>query len=130
MPQAIVCSICSRVKSSDEGLLPARERYQGSHISKVEGEALKRGVPFFILSGLYGLLAAEEGVPNYDYLLTNADVLKLADKIQAQLYTHNVGVVYFHTKFKPQWEPYGEALSAACKAAKVEFIPFRLDPND
>jgi hypothetical protein len=129
-PKVIVCSICSKVKSSEEGLVPARKRYQGSHIAKVEAMALEQGAPFFILSGKFGLLAAEDDVGNYDYLLIEEDVQELADKIQAKLYEHKIGVVHFYTKLKPQWEPYGKALSIACRTAKVGLTTHRLDPND
>jgi hypothetical protein len=129
-PKVIVCSICSKVKSSEEGLVPARKRYQGSHIAKVEAMALEQGAPFFILSGKFGLLAGDDGVRNYDYLLADDGVQELTDKIQAKLYEHKIGVVYFYTKLKPQWELYGKALSTACQAAEVELRICRLDPND
>lgn len=128
--QTIVCSICSKVKSTEAGKLPARQRYQGSHIGKVEAIALEQGVPFFILSGRFGLLAADEGVESYDYLLIEEDVQRLADEIQVKLYEHKIGVVHFYTKLKPQWEPYGRALAIACSAAKVRLITHRFGPND
>ena len=59
MSQEVVCSICSREKKQDVGLIPARQRYLGTHISLVEGKAARRNLSFFILSGARGRHRAE-----------------------------------------------------------------------
>lgn len=130
MSQPIVCSICSRQKKEGAGLLPARERYLGTHISKVEGVALRRNMSFFILSGVYGLIPGDEGIPNYDYLLEAGHAPRLAELIKAQFSAYNIGKVDFHTKLKSTWEPYLTALKIAADASGVEVAVTKLADSD
>ena len=73
MAQMAICTICSREKLEDRGMLPARERYTGSHITRVEELAISTMSPFFILSGVYGLLTPDEPIPHYDHVLTQVE---------------------------------------------------------
>lgn len=122
MPQIIVCSICSRKKRADVDLLPAVERYAGSHIQKVQVIAALAGKPFFILSGLHGLLAAEEEIENYDFQLSRREdsIQNLSVKIQRQLQFFGIKEIHFYTKNKPAWLVYRDALIRATNAAGVK----------
>lgn len=114
-----VCTICSRSKREDAGLLPARERYTAPHISAAGEIAKKAGLPFFILSGKYGLLGAEEEIPNYDYYLEPSAVGPLAATIGEQLKKHGITELDFYMEQKPTWAPYYEALTQGAKLAGV-----------
>ncbi len=62
-----ICTLCSRDKNEEVGLLPARERYVSERIRNVERIANELGVPFYIVSGKFGLLQADELIPYYDH---------------------------------------------------------------
>ena len=119
MSHVVVCSICSRAKRYNQELLPARQRYTGSHISKVEEVARQKEQPFFILSGRYGFVSADEAIPYYDHLLTREEVNALAMKVRFQLKTHGVTECHFYTKRKSNWEPYLDVLIHAARALNV-----------
>lgn len=126
----IVCSICSRQKSQEAGVLPARQRYLGTHVAAVGLEAQKQGLPFFILSGRFGLVPADEPIPDYDYLLAREAVPELAHRISGQLVRHGVQGIHFYTKDKPNWSPYLEALQKATGRSGVSLVVCLLGEND
>ena len=130
MSQTGFCSICSHEKREEEGLLPARERYLGSHIAKVEREASQEGLPFFILSGVYGLIPAEEGISYYDQSLTVVGVPFLTIKVHSQLRQYGLDAVHFFTKTKTSWEPYLEALKLATESLGVMLCIHELLEDD
>ena len=117
--QTIVCSICSREKNKDQKPLPARERYVGSHIKLVESIALEQGAQFFILSGKFGLLHAQERIEPYNFLLTEEGVKFLAARVFRQIVrlSFPVSEIQFYTKNKPNWLPYKKVIEDA--AAKT-----------
>ncbi len=121
-PKRVVCSICSRAKALIERPIPARQRYQGSHIALVEKEARKSHQSFFILSGVYGLVAANEEVPYYDHLLSPEEVPVLAEKMTQQIRMWSIDEIHFFTKTKPRWMPYTTALQAAAQAAGATVV--------
>lgn len=128
--QIAVCSICSRVKDENKELLPARKRYLGSHVLKVEKIALEQKHPFFILSGVYGFISGEEKIPTYDHLLAEDEVSALAEKIQAQIEKSGASEIHFYTKNKPNWKPYRVALEQAAQSVNVELSVHELAEND
>ncbi len=129
-PPIAICSICSHSKSEDEGLLPARQRYLGSHIPHVEGEAKQHGLPFFILSGVYGLLMAEEGISYYDHVLGAEEVLALASKVYKQLKHHALQELHFFTKSHLSWKLYLDVLQLATESLGVRLCVHELSEND
>ena len=76
-------------------------------------------VPFFILSGVYGLLSAEEKIPDYDYELGVLGVEPLSVKIRTQLQLFGIQEIRFYTKLdKPKWTPYLHALLRAANTSQ------------
>jgi hypothetical protein len=118
----IICTACSKHKRDDAELLPAKLRYLGSHIILGEEQAKEMGVPFFILSGKYGVISADEKIPNYDYYLVPEKVDEVADLIAAQLREHKVTEIIFYAEGKDSWAPYRAALQkgAEMAGAKVD----------
>lgn len=125
-----ICTICSRAKNEVEGLLPARQRYLGSHIPHVEGRARQHGLPFFILSGVYGLLAAEEGISYYDHVLGAEEILALAFKVYRQLKHHALQELHFFTESHPSWKPYLDVLQLATESLGVRLCVHELSESD
>lgn len=126
----IVCSICSRAKDQDPRHLPARQRYIGSHIAKIEAIAREMEKEFFVLSGVHGLVSADEVVPYYDHLLTDDEVDGISESINRQLAHWGIRNITFFTKGKPAWQPYLRALRQACDKAGVHLRTELLADDD
>jgi hypothetical protein len=122
----IAATICSRQKDENPELLPARERYTGEHIQKTETIAEESGLPFFILSGKYGLLPGEEEIPNYDYYLANEAIDALLKVVEGQLKKFNISEINFYTEGKESWIPYEFVLNKAANLTGVLLISHRL----
>ena len=119
MQKNVICSICSRQKAADTRLMPAQQRYLGSHMLIAQRAAKEAGLPFFILSGKFGFISGDTLIPDYDYLLTKDAVQSLSHEIAHQLLEVGVEKIHFYTKAKKNWQPYLEALKCACGEAKV-----------
>lgn len=126
----IICSVCSREKSKEAGNLPPAQRYLGTHVAMVESKARRGGFPFFVLSGFLGLIPWNHPTPYYDYLLTQKDVLRLADLIFRQLQYYDIRKIYLYIKMKPNWAPYREALELAAEYCGVALVVCPLGDDD
>src|SRR3990167_2674119 len=131
MSQTIVCSICSREKAAGPEPLPARERYSGSHIKLVEDIALEQGVQFFILSGKFGLLHAQERIGPYDFKLTEEGVGFLTARVFRQIVRlpFVIDEIQFYTKNKPGGLPYKKGMEDAAAKTKTNLRVIYLLPN-
>ncbi len=118
----IICTICSKHKNDSKGLLPARLRYTSPHIKAVERIAEKSKLPFFILSGKYGLISADEMIPSYDYYLEERAIDSLAKTVYEQLKKHSITELDFYTESKPSWAPYELVLRKGAELAGVALI--------
>jgi len=108
-----ICTVCSREKSDDADPVPARERYLGSHVALVAQYAAEQGLPFFILSGVYGFISAEAPILGYDHLFSESEVAALAPTVYLQLKKLGIEKIHFYTKTKPGWIPYRKVLEIA-----------------
>lgn len=108
-PKEVVCTICSREKDPNPLLMPARKRYLGGHIALAASAARFR--PFFILSGMMGLIPADTAIPYYDHLLRDEEVEALSARVAQQVRHHKIRVVYYLHEPKESWQPYSKALS-------------------
>jgi len=122
----VIVTICSKHKNDEPELLPARERYTGDHIAKTEQIANESDLPFFILSGKYGLLAADEKVSNYDYYLEPEAINDLAKVVEGQLLKFGITEIEFYTKGKESWESYEIALRKATELAGATLVSRQL----
>jgi len=130
MSRKVVCSICSRSKREDADLLPAIERYTGSHIRAVEEISKEQGRPFFVLSGVYGIISSEELIPYYDHLFVKDEIPELLPKVMRQIKEANISSVDFYTKDKPNWEPYRHVLSVAADNSGIPLNIILLEDDD
>jgi len=117
----VVVTICSKRKNETEGLLPAGERYMGEHIKKTEKLAKQLQLPFFILSGKYGLVPVDKAIPNYDYYLEMSAIEDLAKIVETQLREFNITEAQFYTEGKKSWIPYEAVLMKATESGNVVF---------
>ena len=126
----ITASYCSAPKRDDDGLLPAIERYRSERLRGLWALGRSLGAPLFILSGRFGLLAADEPIPWYDHLLPAAEVPAMTARVSGQLRAHGVAAVTWHTAspaVAPAVQPYLDVMRAACREAGAGFTVHELD---
>lgn len=104
----IICTICSKDKNKKESLLPAYLRYISPRIAEIKKISDTEISPFYILSGVYGLLKDDENIPYYDHQLIQTEIDTLSSKVIKQIQDLNINEVAFYAKPKdtPGWTYY------------------------
>lgn len=125
----VFVTVGSREMDDTPGMIPAIRRYKGSHVEKIAKEAREAQQPFFILSGKHGLLAPDELVEFYDYLLTVENVDRLSRKLVSQLWENDISSVHLYCKPGPKWFPYFASMAKATSQAGVKFINHIIAPE-
>ena len=115
----IILTICSRRKKENPELLPALERYTGSHIAPVKDIADHLKLPLYFLSGKYGLLSKDTEIPYYDYYLEDAMVNKLARIVAKQILDNEITDIEFYAESNDSWAPYKRVMLTAIREADV-----------
>ena len=115
----IVCTICSRHKREDKKFLPARVRYTSARIQEAEKIATDTNLPFFILSGKYGLISSEQEIPNYDYLLEESNINNLVKIVCEQIKRNNITEIDFYSDHKDNCETYEEVINKSVNLTGV-----------
>ncbi len=118
-----VCTYCAGNKHRGAELLPAVRRYRSDRIGDLHKLARRQGTAFFILSGRFGLITAEQPIPWYDHLLSADEVRGLVPGVAAVLAEAGVTAISFHTAdaaVAPQVAPYGEVIRQACLLSGLE----------
>ena len=124
---------CSRHKSRDPGDLPAQERYTSKRIRAVHAAAVAIDTRFRILSGKYGLLAADELIPWYDHLLSDDEIVAHAALILPQLRAIKPARVLFFARpaaVDPGVIAYRDAMARACAAAGTNLTVIEVNDDD
>lgn len=125
-----LCTYCSKRKSHESGEIPAIRRYKSERIERVYQAARTLTLPFFILSGRFGLVRPEECIPDYDHLLKPDEVPALATRLVEQMDRYGLGgLVYFTEPLvgNVRRVPYHAALSAACFVSSRPFLAVELE---
>ena len=100
-------TICSNEKDHTANKLPAYLRYKSARIDNVRDIAKNKGLPFFILSGEYGLVAENDTVPYYDHLLVQDEVDGMTALVSSQNKALKITSIEFYAKSKKgSWVPY------------------------
>lgn len=116
----IICTICSRRKIESSGLLPAKERYTGDHISKVKDFSIIENIPFYILSGKYGLIPGAQKIPYYDYYLEEIAVNGLIETVSKQIQEEKITEIDFYMEDKVSWSPYLQTIKKASEQIEIK----------
>lgn len=112
---------CSKRKRQDDGLLSAINRYDGPlfrvlrKFSRVRSRH-RRHIDIYVLSAEFGLIPADQPIPNYDRKMTAKRSLELAPIVQRELvkliqvksYQElylGVGQTYLHCLFGDEYDP-------------------------
>lgn len=124
---------CSRNKSRDAGDLPALERYLCDRIRAVHSAAVDQGADFRILSGKFGLLAADEVVPWYDHLLTEGEVTDHIELVLPQLREIGPERIFLFMRsitIDPCLAAYAETIARTCVKAGIDLAVIEIDEAD
>ena len=118
----VIATMCSRAKRSDTAPLPAYERYLGEHVAQVRALAHQGQRPFFIFSGKFGLIPADQKIPDYDHRLEMQMSYFLSIEVAIQLTKYNIRHVDFWVEDKPGWAVYRQTLARAAEFRGVEIV--------
>ncbi len=118
----VVLTTCSAEKRADPGLLPAVARYTHPRVAAAAALAAARGEPLLILSGVYGLLDAQDPVPWYDHALQVEEIDALVPRVRARAAALGVTAVTLLAapRGTPGWAPYFAVVDAL--AVPVEAV--------
>mgnify|MGYP000048779606 FL=1 len=121
-------TICARKKREDAGLMPAYLRYDAPHVTHTYEEAKRLELPFYILSGKYGIIKGDTPLELYDYYLEDGKVDELGTVMAKQLQTEGITDIVFYTEEKASWVPYTRALVMAAETATANLTYHQLPP--
>lgn len=128
------CTYCSKQKTTDEGEVPAIQRYQSQRIAQVNLKATIDGCPFFILSGKYGIIPSDYPLPYYDHLLSPDEVDAMTTRVGDQLKTFGIGEIQYFTNDPNQdstLQPYASVIEKSCRMAgiklTIEYFPDKVE---
>lgn len=117
-----IATYCSALKSEEKGLLPATKRYTSERIGRAHQHARDEGVPFFILSGLFGLIPGSLPIPYYDHLLVESELKEHIEKVTAQLMHLQLSELHFISRdpaVDPNLHVYLWCIRQACENARI-----------
>lgn len=85
-PRRLLVIACTATKRSDQGLLPASERYDGPSFRLLrrwrrEHPDTAARLDIFILSAAFGFITADQLIPDYNQRLTPAAVAELRTEV-------------------------------------------------
>jgi hypothetical protein len=124
----IVLTICSFEKDKNEKILPAIERYTHPRIKEVNEIAINENLPFYILSGKFGLLKSTSLIPWYDKLLESEDVNSMVPLLVEQLVKEKISKIHFYGKSKSAsgWGAYYDLIELACEKLGIKLNVFEI----
>lgn len=128
------CTYCSKQKTTDEGEVPAIQRYQSQRIAQVNLKATIDGCPFFILSGKYGIIPSDYPLPYYDHLLTPDEVDAMSNQVGSQIKTFEISEIHYFSNDPQQdstLQPYASVIEKSCRMAgiklTIEYFPDKVE---
>jgi hypothetical protein len=124
----IVLTICSLEKDNSMEDLPAKIRYTNPRIKEVNEIAINENLPFYILSGKFGLLKSTSLIPWYDKLLEHEDVKSMVPLLVEQLVKEKISKIHFYGKSKSAsgWGAYYDLLELACEKLMIKLTVFEI----
>ena len=124
------CTYCSKDKVATAHPLSAIERYQSQRIRYVYDLAQKDHRDFFILSGEFGLLTADQMIPYYDHLLLPSEVQDMRKQVEQQLTEQKIeSIKFFIASIEDQATvlPYNQVIEQACANLHLGFSKITLE---
>lgn len=103
----VIVTVCSKDKDRSKNDMPAYQRYKSPRIKRVRSIARKQNLPFYILSGEYGLIGDDEIIPYYDHLLNEDEVHNLSLLVKDQVKLTGITSIEFYAEPRSgNWIPY------------------------
>ena len=118
----IICTYCSKEKSTEIKPIPAIKRYRSNRIDHIHEISKKRAIPFYILSGKFGLISATESIANYDHLLKYSEVNSHAELIKKQIQKEKITAIEYYTMDvadEPNLKPYLACIQKAMNFKEI-----------
>ena len=115
----LFATYCSAEKDGASGMQAAIDRYRSARIRGVHTSAAVAGAKFGILSGQYGLIAADHPIPYYDHLLQTDEIEPMVAAVQATLESWQITEVrWFSVAF--EMDPHVGRYRAVMERAAAE----------
>jgi hypothetical protein len=118
----ILATYCSKEKNESEELLPAHKRYQSKRIERLNAIASEKRMPFYILSGKFGLIKADHPIAYYDHLLIDSEVASHAKFVASQIIDNDITEIEFLSRTieeDPQLASYHKCIQMTAEIANI-----------
>lgn len=120
----VLVTYCSRRKSKEPGEIPAIQRYCSPRIAAAALRAQELGADFRILSGVFGILKAEDPLPYYDHLLAENEIAAMVDMVTPSLSVYDE--VIFASVIGDFVAPYRAVLEQATRQVGIRLVEIAL----
>lgn len=127
----ILATYCSSLKNESAEPLPAEDLYNSERIQLVSRKAQARSLPFFILSGKFGLIKSSTLIPYYDHLLIEKELITHIPKVVNQIKNAGIDQIEFYMKpldSDSNLKTYLNCISEACKITQTKVKVIELNP--
>lgn len=88
------------------------------------------GLPFYVLSGEYGLVPPERPIPDYDHPLSAQEVPQMAEIVADQIRASEITALVYFTRplaGNPNVLPYHDTLASACSSSLTSLLVVELE---
>jgi hypothetical protein len=129
----VFCTYCSKPKDESEEEMPAVYRYKSKRIKAVYESSKILALPFYILSGEFGLISGLEPIPFYDHLLIAEEVISLSKKIEKQIVEADINkIVFFINSYYKDANifTYISTLYLACEMTSTDLLVINIELCD
>lgn len=117
----VFCTYCTYKKNQSSIPTPAVELYNSKRIDSCYKAAKHLGLPFYILSGKYGLLDAVENISYYDHLLIEKEVEDHAKIVAKQIQNNNIArIVFFQVPTSSDNKTYIDCITLATEISNIK----------
>ena len=82
--------------------------------------AIAEKLPFYILSGKYGLIPGNQKIPYYDYYLKESAIDMLVKTVIQQIKKEEISEIDFYAEDKISWIPYINVIKKAVRQANIK----------
>ncbi len=119
----IFCTYCTGNKNQSANTMRTLDLYISNRIASTHIAATSLGLPFYILSGKYGLVDAEQHISHYDQRLSQEAVAKHAHTLAKQIQHIGINkIVFFHlpTSIDKYNKAYIDCMIFATKLSNID----------
>ncbi len=118
----ILATYCSALKNETVELVASHKRYKSNRIESIRIKAQNLAIPFFILSGKFGLIRSDQPIPYYDHLLVMAEVESHSKLVAEQIKEAGISKIEFFSRSiheDPNIKAYLDCMKMACETNSI-----------